>query len=100
MGLRFRKSISILPGLRLNVSKRGASVSVGGKGLTVNVGKHGVRTTAGLPGSGVSYSTYRPYENDNTPPAAKAKPVLRVWMLWVLVLIAAVVYYARLSFFA
>ncbi len=61
MGFRFRKSISLLPGVRLNLSKRGGSVSLGEKGSTVNFGASGERTTFGLPGSGLSYSRYTPY---------------------------------------
>ncbi|MBN8890405.1 MAG: hypothetical protein ABS99_06070 [Acetobacteraceae bacterium SCN 69-10] len=57
MGLRLRKSIRLLPGLRVNLSKSGASVSVGGRGFTTNFGRNGARTTIGLPGSGVSYTT-------------------------------------------
>jgi hypothetical protein len=55
MGLRFRKSIGILPGFRLNISKSGPSVTVGGKGLTFNMGPKGPRATASLPGTGLSY---------------------------------------------
>ena len=56
MGFRFRKSIKILPGLRLNLSKGGVSASVGVPGATVNIGQRGTRATVGLPGSGLSYS--------------------------------------------
>jgi len=56
MGFRFRKSIKILPGVRVNVSTGGASVSLGHKGATVNVGKRGVRGTYDLPGSGAYYT--------------------------------------------
>ena len=56
MGLRFRKSISLLPGVKLNLSKSGPSVSVGGNGLTYNIGSKGEKATVGLPGSGLSYS--------------------------------------------
>ncbi|MCM1588223.1 DUF4236 domain-containing protein, partial [Acinetobacter baumannii] len=53
MGLNFRKSIKIAPGIRVNVSKKGlSSVSVGGKGARVNVSKKGTRTTVGIPGTG------------------------------------------------
>jgi hypothetical protein len=55
-GVRFRKSISILPGVKINLSKTGVSTSVGGKGATVNVGTQGQRTiTLGIPGTGLSY---------------------------------------------
>jgi hypothetical protein len=56
MGFRFRKSIRLFPGVRLNISKGGFSTSVGRPGATVNIGKRGVRGTVGLPGSGLSYS--------------------------------------------
>lgn len=55
MGFRFRRSVKIIPGLRLNLSKSGPSLSVGGKGFTTNISKRGTRQTVGLPGSGVSY---------------------------------------------
>lgn len=65
MGFRFRKSIKILPGVRINVSNKGvSSVSVGKRGATLNVGKKGVRGTVGIPGSGLSYSSYTPYQQN------------------------------------
>lgn len=64
MGFRFRKSIKILPGIRINVSNKGVnSVSVGGRGAKMNIGKKGIRNTVGIPGSGLSYSSYSPYSN-------------------------------------
>lgn len=61
MAIRFRKSIKVAPGLRLNISKSGVSTSVGGKGLTANVSKRGgVETTASIPGTGLSASTSYP----------------------------------------
>jgi hypothetical protein len=57
MGFRFRKSVRILPGVRLNLSKRGISTSLGGNGATMNIGSRGTRTTLGVPGTGLSYST-------------------------------------------
>lgn len=60
MGWRFRRSVKVLPGVRLNVSKSGISTSIGGPGATLNIGPKGTRQTVGLPGSGVSYSTFTP----------------------------------------
>jgi Protein of unknown function (DUF4236) len=57
MGLRFRKSVQLVPGVRLNVGLRRTSLSIGGKGFTYNVGSNGSRVTVGIPGSGLSYST-------------------------------------------
>jgi hypothetical protein len=56
MGLRFRKSFRVLPGVKINLSKTGTSLSLGGRGASVNLGRKRVRTTVGLPGSGLSYS--------------------------------------------
>lgn len=61
MGFRFRKSFKILPGVRLNLSKSGISTSLGGPGATVNIGPKGTRHTVGLPGSGLSFSSYAPH---------------------------------------
>jgi len=58
MGFRFRKSIKIAPGVRLNVGSKSMGISVGGKGLRYSVNsRRGSRITAGIPGTGVSYST-------------------------------------------
>lgn len=56
MGLRFRKSVTICKGVRVNFSKSGVSCSLGVKGASLNLGKSGARVTVGLPGSGLSYS--------------------------------------------
>jgi hypothetical protein len=54
-GLRFRKSIGVLPGVKLNISKTGVSTSLGGHGATVNVGSRSRTATFGIPGTGLSY---------------------------------------------
>jgi hypothetical protein len=56
MGFRFRRSIKVLPGVRLNFGKRGISTSIGVRGAHVTFGNSGTRTTVGLPGSGLSYT--------------------------------------------
>ena len=72
MGLRFRRYFGLLPGVRLNLSKKSASVSVGKPGLTVNLSKHGVRQTVSLPGTGLSYTTYQ--QHPDTDPPAETEP--------------------------
>jgi hypothetical protein len=54
-GLRFQKRLTILPGLRINLSKSGVSASLGPRGADVNIGKDGVTANAGIPGTGISY---------------------------------------------
>ena len=58
MGLRFRKSFKIAPGVRLNISNKSTGLSFGGKGLRYSINSNGRRTTSvGIPGTGISYVT-------------------------------------------
>lgn len=66
MGFNFRKSLKITPGVRLNVTKKGiSSVSVGPRGAKLNVGKKGTKATVSLPGTGLSYTSYKPHQNNS-----------------------------------
>jgi hypothetical protein len=56
MAFRLRRSIKLLPGIRLNFGKRGISTSIGVRGARITFGSAGTRTSVGLPGSGLSYS--------------------------------------------
>ncbi|MFZ3065822.1 MAG: DUF4236 domain-containing protein [Nitrospirota bacterium] len=58
MGWRFRKSISLGKGLRLNIGKKGLGLSAGVKGLRVGVGSKGAYTSVGIPGSGLYSVNY------------------------------------------
>jgi hypothetical protein len=58
VGFRFRKSLRIAPGIRLNLSRSGPSLSLGGRGFHYNVGAKGTRVTVGIPGTGLSWSQY------------------------------------------
>ena len=55
MGLRFRKSVRICKGVKVNFSKSGASLSLGGRGHSMNFGGRGTSATFGIPGTGLSY---------------------------------------------
>ncbi len=57
MGFRFRKSISIIPGVRVNLSNGTPSLSIGPRGASLSVGKNGTFANLGLPGTGLSYRT-------------------------------------------
>src|SRR5512143_2174220 len=54
MPLRFRRTIKIAPGVKLNLSKGGVSTTVGTKNLKFNFGKRGVKRTVSIPGTGIS----------------------------------------------
>lgn len=56
MAIRFRRSIKIAPGVRLNISKSGVSTSIGGRGARVTMGHGKTRTTVGVPGTGLSWT--------------------------------------------
>lgn len=57
MGLYYRKRIKILPGVHMNLSKSGTSLSVGRRGASVNFGKKGTYMNVGIPGTGRLPST-------------------------------------------
>lgn len=57
MSFRYRKSIKLLPGVRLNIGKRGTSFTLGRRGASVNVGRQSSHLNVGIPGSGLSYRT-------------------------------------------
>lgn len=56
MGFRFRKSIKLLPGVKINLSKSGISFTLGKKGCKTNI-KSGrsPKTTFTIPKTGISY---------------------------------------------
>jgi tetratricopeptide (TPR) repeat protein len=55
--MRFRKSVKLGPGLRLNASRGGLGLSAGTRGARYSIHSSGRRTTTvGVPGTGVSYS--------------------------------------------
>lgn len=57
MALRFWRRIKIAPGLTLNLSKSGGSLSIGPRGAKITVGPRGRRATVGIPGTGLFYTT-------------------------------------------
>jgi hypothetical protein len=55
MGLRFRKSVKILPGVKVNFGLKGTSLSVGARGASISIGKQGVYSNVSIPGTGISF---------------------------------------------
>lgn len=57
MGLRFRKSFKIAPGVKLNLNKKSSSISFGTRGAHYTINSKGKKTASvGIPGTGVSYT--------------------------------------------
>lgn len=89
MGFRFRKSINLGGGARLNLSKSGIGASAGGKGFRVTKkAGGGTRTTASIPGTGISYvkDSKKRVESKTTSgvsAATAASPnYLFFWIIW------------------
>ena len=59
MATRFRKTIKLAPGVKLNVGKKGASVSVGGRGAHVTLHPKHTTTSTSIPGTGIGWSERR-----------------------------------------
>ncbi|AWU95273.1 DUF4236 domain-containing protein [Azospirillum ramasamyi] len=57
MGFRFRKSITLVPGVRLNLGTKGLSLSAGPRGASMIFCRNGVYANVGIPGTGISYRT-------------------------------------------
>jgi uncharacterized protein RhaS with RHS repeats len=73
MGFRVRKSISIAPGIRLNVTKTGIGATAGGRGARYSVHSSGRKTVSartGIPGT-YYQKTLRGSSRD---PAARQPP--------------------------
>lgn len=73
MGFKFRKSMKMGP-VRVNLSKSGVGYSVGGKGARITrTAKGKTRVSAGIPGTGISYSqTLGSGKKKKTASSAKA----------------------------
>jgi hypothetical protein len=56
MGWRFRRTKTLVPGVRVNIGKRALSLRFGLRGLGYTIGTAGQRITAGIPGTGLSYT--------------------------------------------
>jgi Protein of unknown function (DUF4236) len=55
MGWRFQRRKKLLPGVMLNLGKRGGSLSLGRRGARLNVGRRGLGGSVSLLGTGLAY---------------------------------------------
>jgi hypothetical protein len=83
VGFRFYRRVRLFPGLSVNFSRSGPSLSVGVRGAHVTVGRRGVTKTVGLPGTGLFYTSRQGYHTGYhsvadhvvTPPTASLPPL-------------------------
>ncbi len=74
MGLRFRKSISLCKGVRLNIGKTGVSISAGIPGFRKTIHSSGkVTTSVGIPGTGIYYVDTKNPAKDKPAPSKKTQ---------------------------
>ena len=58
---RFYRRVHVFPGLSVNLSKSGPSLTVGMRGAHMTFGRRGMTRTVGLPGTGIYYTSRRGY---------------------------------------
>ena len=68
MSFRFRKRVKVMPGIYLNISKKGVSTTIGPRGASINLGKNGTYLNSSIPGTGISNRT-KLFGNDSTTPS-------------------------------
>ena len=79
MGFRFRRSIRLLPGVRLNLGLGGVSLTAGVPGASINLGRRGVYGNLGVPGTGMSFrqrldgAASRDTRDDDPPPVSRSR---------------------------
>lgn len=91
MGTRFRKSVSLGKGVRLNVGKGSIGVSAGTKGAHISVNsKRGVTSTVGAPGTGLSCSKTHGWgaSGGSKPAAPRKRPLVDRPLMPVMVICA------------
>jgi hypothetical protein len=57
VGFRFYRRVHLFPGVSVNLSRSGPSLSVGVRGAHVTVGPGRITKTVGLPGTGIFYTS-------------------------------------------
>jgi hypothetical protein len=57
MSFRFFRRAHVAPGLTVNLSRSGPSLSMGVRGAHVTVGRRGLTRTVGVPGTGVFWTS-------------------------------------------
>lgn len=74
MGYRYHRSIQVIPGLRLNMSKSGFGLSAGFKGYHVSRSPDGrQRRTISIPGTGMSWIDYSKSGGSSAAPRSAAQ---------------------------
>lgn len=75
MGLRFRKTFKIAPGVKVNLNKKSTSVTFGGKGAHYTINSKGTKTkSVEIPGTGLYYTETSNRKQNSVPPQDPTPP--------------------------
>jgi hypothetical protein len=85
MAWSYRKRIKIVPGIHLNLSKKGISTTIGVRGVNLNLGNNGIYANMGIPGTGIysrrKISSKKPIASNsfsNSPMAPDNSPFIKL----------------------
>jgi hypothetical protein len=102
VGFRFYRRVRLFPGVSVNLSRSGPSLSVGVRGAHVTVGRRGVTRTVGIPGTGIFYTSRTGTQTGvhSTAPPADVQPAtttsaLALAIMVLLALLAVAVFLGR-----
>jgi hypothetical protein len=91
MGMRFRKSFKVAPGLRVTLSKDSVGASAGVRGARVSANSKGRKTfTSSIPGTGVSF-----VETISNKPAPAEEAQGESWgfVFWAVLILGSIVWF-------
>jgi hypothetical protein len=101
--MRFRRTVRIAPGVRLNVNKRSVGLSAGARGARVSVNSDGRSTrSVGIPGSGLYYRSQTGPRSKGgasttataTPAEARPSKLVRRIVVWLAIALFVVFLFA------
>lgn len=74
MGMSFRKSFKIAPGVKFNINKKSVGMTFGTKGAHYTINSKGTRTkSVGIPGTGLSYADVKNPERRSSAPQGEGQ---------------------------
>lgn len=100
MGFRFYRRVRLFPGVSVNLSRSGPSLSVGVRGAHVTVGRRGVTRTVGIPGTGLFWTSRTGTQtgmHSALPPANVQPAGVGAGIVGVMIVVAIVVALALLA---
>ncbi len=77
MAWSYSKRIKIIPGVHLNISRKGISTSIGVRGASITFGQYGTFINTGIPGTGI-YSREKISSKPRSVPDTSMTPALEI----------------------